>query len=77
MSVGQLKLISNGMFDKIILAVDHDKVGSSTAAKLRRSISMLGGIDIDELDYPLKFKDLGEITDNNLLLDLKKQYELA
>lgn len=77
LSIGQLKLISNGMFDKIILAVDHDKVGSSTAAKLRRSISMLGGIDIDELDYPLKFKDLGEITDNNLILELKKQYDLA
>lgn len=76
LSVGQLKLISNGMFDRIILAVDHDTVGNSTASKLRRSISMLGGISVDELDYPLAYKDLGEIMDQNIILDLKRSYEL-
>lgn len=76
LSTGQLKLISNGYFDRVLIASDHDTVGNDTIRKLRNKISLLGDIKIDELDYPLAYKDLGEIMDQNVILDLKRRYEL-
>lgn len=76
LSVGQMKLISNGDFDKILIACDHDVVGQETIKKLRKSLNYLGGIDIEEIDYPLQYKDLGEITDYNVIKSLREKYQI-
>lgn len=75
LSIGQLKLISCE-FDRLLIACDHDLVGREMLDRLYKNLSYLGGIEYQEFEYPLNYKDLGEIKDANEILTLKLRYNL-
>lgn len=66
-STGQLKLVVNN-FDKVIVIKDHDNAGETLCNSIRQKLAYLNSIvDYEEISYPAKYKDVGEITDKTII----------
>ena len=62
-------------FQKVLIAEDNDVAGMSLSKSAFNFLESVGKIEM--FNYPLIYKDLGEIKDSNVILELKNKYSLA
>lgn len=71
-SFGQMALINN-KFKRVYFCPDHDAAGQALAKTLHSDFYGLGHAQVVELEYPLNYKDIGEIDDPEIIKTLKSK----
>lgn len=72
LSKAQANLIVNN-FDKVYYLRDHDEAGDNLAKTIETNLYQLGFTNLEEITYPNKYKDVGEISDPILLQSIREK----
>ncbi|MDZ5038312.1 toprim domain-containing protein, partial [Clostridium perfringens] len=73
MSPEQKKLLLRSPIEELVIASDNDKAGRAFAERLRQEL--IGIIVVENLSFPIKYKDVNDIPMKELLSTIEKNVE--
>ncbi|MGV2794872.1 DNA primase, partial [Clostridium perfringens] len=73
MSPEQKKLLLRSPIEELVIASDNDKAGRAFAERLRQEL--IGLIVVENLSFPIKYKDVNDIPMKELLSTIEKNVE--